>query len=61
MRILDVNANNINISKLVETSNTSKLLNEYLDIRPLALILPKTSGYVTTFKGLKKIHVSLSR
>ena len=26
MRILDVNADNINISKLVETSNTSKLL-----------------------------------
>ena len=48
----DVNADNIVISKLVDTKNNSKYLIEYLDkvIRPLVLILPKMSGYVKTFK-----------
>ena len=43
---------NFVISKTVETKNNSKFLNGYLDevIRPLVLILPKTSGYVKTFK-----------
>ena len=36
-----------------------KYLNGYLDddLGPLVLILPKTSGYVTTFKDPKKINV----
>ena len=43
---------NFVISKTVETKNNSKYLTGYLDevIRPLVLILPKTSGYVKTFK-----------
>ena len=48
----DVNADNIVISKLVDTKNNSKYFIGYLDkvIRPLVLILPKMSGYVKTFK-----------
>ena len=40
------------ISKLVETKTNSNCLIGYLDIviRQLVLILPKMSGYVTTFK-----------
>ena len=49
----DVNADNIVISKLIETKNNSKCLIQHLDevIRPLALILPKMSGYVKTFNA----------
>ena len=48
----NVDADNIVISKLVETKNSSKYLNGYLDhvIRLLALLLSKMSGYVKTFK-----------
>ena len=51
MKIWNVNADNIVISKLVETKNNSKYLIGYLDefIRPLVLILPKMSRYVKTF------------
>ena len=44
--------NNTVISKLIETKTNSKYLIGYLDkaIRALALILPKMSGYVITFK-----------
>ena len=50
--IWDVNFDNIVILKLVETITSSKYLIGYLDkfIRPLALILPKMSIYVKTFK-----------
>ena len=52
IKILDVNADNIVISKLVETKTSSKYLFRYLDkaIRPLALIMPKMREYVKTFK-----------
>ena len=52
VKMLDVNAYNIVISKSVETRNNSKYLIEYSDevIRPLVLILPKLSGYVKTFQ-----------
>ena len=48
LKIWDVNADNIFISKLVETKNDSKYLIEYLGevIRPQVLILAKTSGSV---------------
>ena len=47
-KIWDVNADNIFISKLVETKNDSKYLIGYLGevIRPQVLILAKTSGRV---------------
>ena len=40
------------ILKLVKTKTNSKYLIGYLDkfIKPLALIIPKMSGYVKTFK-----------
>ena len=40
------------ISKIVETTTNFKYLIRYLDevIRPLALVLPKISEYVKTFK-----------
>ena len=49
---LDVNVDNIVISKLVKTKTNSKYLIGYLDktIRPLVLIMPKMNGYVKTFK-----------
>ena len=48
----NVDVDNIALSKLVETKNNFKDLIGYLDevIRPLVLILPKTSAYVKTFK-----------
>ena len=48
LKIWDVNADNIFISKLVETKNDSKYLIGYLGevIRPQVLILAKTSGRV---------------
>ena len=53
---LDVNVDNIIISKLVKIKANSKYLIWYLDkpIRPLVLIMPKTSGYVKTFKVNKR-------
>ena len=47
-KILDVNVDNIVISKLVKTKTNSKYLIGYLGkvIRPLVLIMPKMSGYV---------------
>ena len=52
IKIWYVNVNNIVISKLVQTKTNSKYLIGYLDkaIRPLALIMPKMSGSVKTFK-----------
>ena len=52
IKSLDVNVNNINISKLVETKSNSKYLIGYLDevIKPLILVLPKMSGCVKAFK-----------
>ena len=51
-KICDINIDNIVISKLREKKNNSTYLIEYLDdaMRPLVLILPKTGGYVETFK-----------
>ena len=48
LKIWDVNADNIFISKLFETKNDSKYLIGYLGevIRPQVLILAKTSGRV---------------
>ena len=50
--ILDVDIDNIVISKLAETKTNSTYLIGHLDkvIRPLVLVLPKMSGYVMTFK-----------
>ena len=49
---VNLNANNIVISKLIETKTNSKYLVGYLDnvITSLVLILPKMSRYVKTFK-----------
>ena len=51
-KIWDVDVDNIVISKLIETKRNFKCLIGYLDevTKPLALILPKMSGYVKTFK-----------
>ena len=51
-KIWDVNADNIVISKLVETKTNSRHLIGYLEkaLRPLVLIMPKMSGYIKTFK-----------
>ena len=53
IKLLDVNVDNIVISKLVKTKTNSKyLIGIKFDkaIRPLVLIMPKMSGYVKTFK-----------
>ena len=52
IKVWDVNVDNIVIPKLIETQNNSKYLIGYLDeaIRPLVLLLSKTSRYGTTFK-----------
>ena len=52
IRIWDVDLEKLVISKLVKTYKSSNYFIGYLDkfIRPLALILPKMSGYVKTFK-----------
>ena len=57
---LDVNIDNIVISKLIEIKTNSKYLVGYLDkvMRPLVLILPKMNGYVETFK-VKDKHSKL--
>ena len=51
-KILDVDVDNIVISKLIEKNNNFQHLIECLDdfIRPLVLIIPKISGYIKTFK-----------
>ena len=48
---MDVNVDNIVISKLVKTKTDSKYLIGYLDksVKPLVLIMPKMSGDVKTF------------
>ena len=47
-----INVTNIVILKLVKTKNKSKYLIGFLDevIKPLVFILPKTIGYIKTFK-----------
>ena len=50
----DVNANNIVISKLFETKTKCKYLIGYWDRFIKALVLPKMSGYVKTFKDTNK-------
>ena len=59
IKIWDINVDNIVISKLVKTETISKYLIGYLDnaIRPLILIMPKMSVYVTTFKIKEKINI----
>ena len=49
---MDVNVDNIVVSKLIETKSNCKYLIGYLDkpIKPLVLIMPLMSGYVKTFK-----------
>ena len=49
---MDVNVDDIVITKLVKTKTNFKYLIGYLDkaIRPLVLIMPKMCGYVKTFK-----------
>ena len=53
MNSWDVNVNKIVISNLIEAQNNFKYLIGYFDefIRLLVLMLPKMSGYVTTFKN----------
>ena len=52
IKIWDVNVDNVVISKLIEAKTNSKYLIGYSDkaIRQLVLIMPKMTGYVTTFK-----------
>ena len=52
IKIWEADVDNILISKLIETKNSSKYLTRYLDevIRQLVLILPKLSGDVKRFK-----------
>ena len=52
IKIWDVNADNIVISKLVKAKTNPRYLIRYLDkaIRPLLLTMPKMSRYVETFK-----------
>ena len=51
-KICDVNVDNTNKSKLVKIKSSSKYLVGHLDkaIRPLVLIMLKTSGYVKVFQ-----------
>ena len=63
IKIWYVNVDNKVISKLVKTKTNSKYLIGYSekDIRPLVLIMPKTSGYVKTFQvENKSINLCLS-
>ena len=52
IKIWDVNVDNMDFSKLIETKTNSRYLVGYSEkaIRPLILIMPKMSGYVKTFK-----------
>ena len=49
---MDIDANNIVKSKLIDAKTNSKYFISYLDkfIKPLVLILPKMSGYFKKFK-----------
>ena len=59
IKICDDTFDNIVISKLVQTKiNLIGYLNK--DIKPLVLIIPKTSGYVKTFKVEDKDNKSMS-
>ena len=62
---MDVNVDNIVISKLVETKTISKhflFFCGYLDkvIRPLVLVLPELSVYVKIFKAKDKNNKLMS-
>ena len=52
IKVWEVNAHNIDISKLVKTKTNSDYSIGYLDkaIRELVLIMPRMSGYAKTFK-----------
>ena len=52
VKIWDVNAGNVVISKLIEAKTNSEYLIGCLDrvIRPLFIIMPKISGYFKAFK-----------
>ena len=56
---MDVNVQNIDVSKLIETTKNFKYFVGYLDddIRPLVLILPKMSGLVKIIKFKLKISI----
>ena len=62
INICDVNIDNIDISRLIETKTNSMYLIGYLGkvIRPLVLVLPKISGYVKTFKVKDKNYKLMS-
>ena len=53
IKIWDVNADNLVVSKLVKTKTNCKYLIRYLDktIKPLVLIMPKMIGYAKTFNA----------
>ena len=59
---MDINVDNIVISKIVKVKTNSKYLIGYLDkdIRPLVSIMPKMSGYVKTFKVKEKSNELMS-
>ena len=59
---LDVNIDNMVISKLMQTETNIKYLIEYLDkvIRPLVLIPPKMRGYFKIFKVKDKNNKLMS-
>ena len=56
---MDVNVQNIDVSKLIETTKNFKYFVGYLDddIRPLVLILLKMSGLVKIIKFKLKISI----
>ena len=56
---MDVNVQNIDVSKLIETTKNFKYFVGYLDddIRPLVLILLKMSGLVKIIKFMLKISI----
>ena len=59
IKILNVNFDNIVVSKLVETKTNSRyLIGIKFDkaIIPLVLMMPKMSGYVKTFRVEDKIN-----
>ena len=59
IKILNVNVGGIVISKLIETKANSKYLIGYFNkaIKSLALIMPKVSGCLKTFKRYKTFKV----
>ena len=56
IKVLDVNVDNILISKLIKTKISSKYLTGYLDKKrgPLVLIMSKMSEYTKMFKVKNK-------